>query len=257
MEAVEQNDSTNRDKLIVQQQSEIEKAKTKSSPLVSNQLPISYLNAAYRGDDICAAKIKDLTTKYKFMRRTRPDSHSFLRSFAYAYLEYLIGNKEDYEAFLRMAQESKAKLLQFGFRAIALDDFHEMFMEVIKRVDPDGDTCADIVRAKLHKLFNEQGYSNSVVVYLRLLTSDKLQEEADFYQNFIEGNIAMEEFRHQEVEPMPDHIHIIGLCSALGVGVRVEYIDRGEVLTHDFPEAIKPKVFLLCRPGHYDVLYEK
>lgn len=50
------------------------------------------------------------------------------------------------------------------------------------------------------------------------------------------------------------------MCTALNVGVRVEYMDRGEaeggqVKAHDFPEGLKPKVYLLYRPGHYDILY--
>ena len=55
-----------------------------------------------------------------------------------------------------------------------------------------------------------------------------------------------------------DHIHIIALTSALGVGVRVEYMDRGEgdkCNHHDFPEDSQPSVILLYRPGHYDILY--
>lgn len=53
---------------------------------------------------------------------------------------------------------------------------------------------------------------------------------------------------------------IAALCTALNVGVRVEYMDRGEaeggqVTAHDFPEGVKPKVYLLYRPGHYDILY--
>lgn len=69
---------------------------------------------------------------------------------------------------------------------------------------------------------------------------------------------------HQEVEPMAkesDHIHIIALTDALGVCVRVVYMDRGgdsSVNHHDFPEdGSRPLVFLLYRPGHYDVLYQK
>lgn len=53
---------------------------------------------------------------------------------------------------------------------------------------------------------------------------------------------------------------ITALCSALKVGVRVEYMDRGEaeggqVTAHEFPDGLKPKVYLLYRPGHYDILY--
>lgn len=84
-------------------------------------------------------------------------------------------------------------------------------MSVVERVAPSDNEEETL--EKLHNLFNEQGYSDYVVVYLRLITSGQLQEGADFYQNFIDGNCTMEEFRHREVEPMykeSDHIHIIG-----------------------------------------------
>jgi len=57
-----------------------------------------------------------------------------------------------------------------------------------------------------------------------------------------------------------DHMHAIALTSALKVGIRVVYLDRGEATTtppaHDFPENCPPSVNLLYRPGHYDILYE-
>ena len=56
-----------------------------------------------------------------------------------------------------------------------------------------------------------------------------------------------------------DHIHISALTAALGVSVRVEYMDRGkggQVNHHDFPEdTVAPFIHLLYRPGHYDILY--
>ncbi|XP_010725438.1 ubiquitin thioesterase OTUB1-like [Meleagris gallopavo] len=66
----------------------------------------------------------------------------------------------------------------------------------------------------------------------------------------------------QEVEPMckeSDHIHIIALARALQVPVLVEYMDRGEggaTNPHVFPEGSQPRVCLLYRPGHYDILYK-
>ncbi|CAH2991015.1 unnamed protein product [Chilo suppressalis] len=138
------------------------------------------------------------------------------------------------------------------------------FMEVVQRVGeqaggaPEG---LEPVRLELHDKFNKQGYSDYIVVYLRLVTSGQLQTQHDFYQNFIEGPRTVTEFCRQEVEPMykeSDHIHIIALSNALNVGVKVEYMDRGEgsqVIAHVFPEGAKPLVHLLYRPGHYDILY--
>lgn len=136
------------------------------------------------------------------------------------------------------------------------------FIDVVKRVDPaSGDT--ETILNELHTAFNDQGLSDYVVVYLRLITSGQLQERADFYQNFIEGCTSIVEFRHKEVEPMfkeSDHIHIIALCTELNVSVGTEYMDRGESQNnfHVFPEeGVIPQVHLLYRPGHYDILYPK
>lgn len=59
-------------------------------------------------------------------------------------------------------------------------------MDVLKRVSE----VKNIEEAKkeLHTLFNDQGYSDYMVVYLRLLTSGQLQKEETFYSCFIEGH---------------------------------------------------------------------
>lgn len=59
-------------------------------------------------------------------------------------------------------------------------------MEVLKRL-ADIENVEDAKR-ELHTVFNEQGYSDYMVVYLRLLTSAQLQKEQDFYSCFIEGD---------------------------------------------------------------------
>lgn len=250
----------NQDELIIKQQREIEQEIAYSNPLVSQSHVICSLNSEYLDDAVYISKIKDLSSKYRAIRRTRPDGNCFFRAFAYAYLEYLVLNKEEFSKFYEYAAKSRERLTEAGFPRFTIEDFYETFMEVINKVKPEGDDTSGAL-AELHKLFNEQGYSDYVVVYLRLITSSHLQERADFYQNFIDGNYTILEFCHQEVEPMykeSDHIHIIAICSALDAGVRVEYMDRGDgdqVIAHDFPDGCKPNVFLLYRPGHYDILY--
>lgn len=60
------------------------------------------------------------------------------------------------------------------------------YMEVLKRLRSK-ETIEDAEK-ELHTLFNEQGFSDYMVVYLRLLTSGQLQKDQDFYSCFIEGN---------------------------------------------------------------------
>lgn len=66
-------------------------------------------------------------------------------------------------------------------------------MDVIDKVGEDAESSY----IELHKLFNEQGCSDYVVVYLRLITSGQLRREADFYQHFIEGERTVSEFCRQ------------------------------------------------------------
>lgn len=252
----EYNPDINQDELIMQRHREIEKEIWESTSLVGEKEDLSSLEAEYLTDEVYQAKVKDLLRKYQFIRRTRPDGNCFYRAFAYAYFERLLNHQREYESFKEIIAQSKLSLLSSGFSTVTLDDFHDTFMEVVNVLSKGASA-----QEQLFKLFNEQGYSDYVVVYLRLITSFQLQRDADFYQNFIEGDRTIAEFCRQEVEPMykeSDHIHIIALSSALDVGIRVRYMDRGqstEAIAHDFPEGSHVRVHLLYRPGHYDILY--
>lgn len=88
-------------------------------------------------------------------------------------------------------------------------DFDELqFMEVIDKVGGDTESS----HMELHKLFNEQGYSDYVVVYLRLITSGQLQRDADFYQHFIEGDRTITEFCHQVCTSILTFIFFCHIC---------------------------------------------
>lgn len=255
----EDNTNVNQDDLILQQSRKIEKEISDSIMLVGDKEDIMILEQQYIGDEIYKAKVKDLARKYSSLRRTRPDGNCFFRSFGFALLENLYHDKSNYESFRNIAEKSKDKLLELGFQKFTLEDFHDQFMEVVNMIGKE-DTNEDT----LFEVFNNKDYSDYVVVYLRLIASGQLQQRADFYQNFIEGNRTVFEFCRQEVEPMfkeSDHIHIIALSSALNVAVRVRYMDRGnsaEAIAHDFSDDVEgkaPQIHLLYRPGHYDILY--
>ncbi|XP_070496413.1 ubiquitin thioesterase otubain-like [Chironomus tepperi] len=257
--------SDNHDELTIKQQKEIEKEINEQFALISEKIPIEILNDEYADDPVYRQKVQDISSKYRYMRKIRPDGNCFYRAFGFTTLEHLIKNKEEFKKFRQVIEQSKAKLIQLNFPQFTIDDFYDTIMEVINKVEPSDNQDVDKVLDELYKLFNEQAYSDYIVVYLRLITSGKLQEEAEFYSNFIEGNYtSLLDFCKKEVEPMykeSDHIHIIAICAALGCAVRVVYMDRGsqsEVIAHDFPDCPDkyPSVFLLYRPNHYDVLYQ-
>lgn len=246
---------TNQDDMILAQQQRIEKEISDTIPLVGAQEELSQLAAEYEKDEVYCKKVKDLSGKYKHIRRTRPDGNCFFRAFAFAYLERLLHDQAAYQRFSSIAQRSKDSLVELGFPQFTIEDFHDTFMEVVGKVGQP------ITVEELLDIFNHASYSDYIVVFLRLVTSGQLQRDEAFYANFIDGGRTVKDFCHQEVEPMykeSDHIHIIALASALEVGVRVRYMDRGkegQVVAHDFPEGKHPSLHLLYRPGHYDILY--
>lgn len=207
-------------------------------------------------DEIYQQKVKDLRSKYRNIRKTRPDGNCFFRAFSFAYMESLLNDKNEYARFKNIAVHSKEALVSLGFQRFTIEDFHDTFMEVLKKIEEN------IAVDDLIKVFNDQGYSDYIVVYMRLLTSGQLQREESFFSSFIDGERTVQEFCKQEVEPMykeSDHIHVISLTRNLGVGVRIQYMDRGvggKVNAHDFPEDKEPRIHLLYRPGHYDILYK-
>lgn len=70
-------------------------------------------------------KVKDLSAKYKYIRRTRPDGNCFFRAFSYAYLEHLATDKQEYEKFYEIAKNSKEILVALGFPQFTVEDFYE------------------------------------------------------------------------------------------------------------------------------------
>ncbi|GJN04091.1 hypothetical protein PR202_ga21609 [Eleusine coracana subsp. coracana] len=131
----------------------------------------------------------------------------------------------------------------------------------------------------------ERTRDDNVSDYGLFVTSGEIQRRAEFFEPFISGltNSTVDQFCKVSVEPMgeeSDHVHIIALSDALGVPIRVMYLDRSSCDTgnlsvnhHDFippanssegdaamsstTAAEKPYITLLYRPGHYDILYPK
>ena len=106
-------------------------------------------------------------------------------------------------------------------------------------------------------------------MFLRMLTSAELRRREKFFMPFVaEEAVDMQQFCQRRVDGMgeeADQLHIIALVDAIGIAVRVEYLDGGDTdaSPHDFVPSDKqasgggteePKVCLLYRPGHYDIL---
>jgi len=194
------------------------------------------------------------------MRKTRPDGNCFFRAFGFSLFNSLLaGGSQEVERIKYVGNKVRDDLGSLGY-SFTIDDFHEQFISVLEEIKTgDIKTPEDLKTL----VFNDPNRSDYLVVFLRLMTSCYLQQNSDSFAAFIEDGLSVPEFCKTEVEPMfkeSDHIHIVAIADTMGVGVRINYLDRGgsvsKVNVHDFPDGVdNPCIHLLYRPGHYDVLY--
>eukprot|EP00057_Strongylocentrotus_purpuratus_P028333 XP_011682807.1 PREDICTED: ubiquitin thioesterase OTUB1-like [Strongylocentrotus purpuratus] len=192
---IEQLTGMARDEAILAHQDKIEKEIKESTQLVSEKMPLSVLADEFKSDPVYCQKIDDLLTTHRFIRKTRGDGNCFFRAFGFAYFETLLTDKVELHRFIGIAKKSKEELILLGFPAFTLEDFHDTFMEAVRSIQ-DKPSLENLVET-----YCDQGISDYLVVYFRLLTSGELQKRADFYQDFIEGGRTVKEFCSQVSSP--------------------------------------------------------
>ena len=268
---------------IMQQQYTIQAEEAKKVPFVGDKEPLSSLAAEYKlGSPILLEKIKVLDEQYAAIRRTRGDGNCFFRSFMFSYLEHIMECQDQAEIDRIQAnvEKSRKALQTLGYADLTFEDFFALFLEQLESVIQGKETS--ISHEELVLRSRDQSVSDYVVMFFRFVTSAAIQKRTEFFEPFILGltNTTVEQFCKSSVEPMgeeSDHVHITALSDALGIPVRVVYLDRSSSDTggvsvnhHDFmpvagdlpnascsSEKNIPFITLLYRPGHYDILYPK
>lgn len=92
---------------------------------MGNLEPVMSLDKEYANDEVYLGKVKDLASKYKSIRKTRPDGNCFFRAFTFAYIERLLEKREDFEGFFQLAERSKNSLVELGFPQFTVEDFYD------------------------------------------------------------------------------------------------------------------------------------
>ncbi|XP_068108419.1 ubiquitin thioesterase OTUB2 [Hyperolius riggenbachi] len=226
-----------------------------SFELISEKVDFAAFIEEHANEPQYQAKLKDLQQWYCAIRKTRADGSCFYRGLAFAHLESLLGKQEEVFRFRDRLVGSQDELLNAGFEEHHFRPSYKIFLSIVELADKDGTLSG------LHKVFNHPYFSDTVVKYLRLITSAYLRNRAEFYQPFVEEGMNITDFCAQHVEPMTtvsDHIHISALTQALDIPLQVEYADSVDSATnrHIFPEGSTPSVYMLYKQDHYTILYK-
>ncbi|KAM7403028.1 hypothetical protein PAMA_003789 [Pampus argenteus] len=201
------------------------------------------------------AKYKDLSCQFSCVRKVRGDGNCFYRAFCFAHLESVLHNARALQRFKDQIVQSSKDLTSTGFDETSFQHHLNTVIDVV-------DQCqADDPEETLLRLFNHQVTSDSVVQYLRLLTSAHLQNHADFFCNFVEAP-NLQVYCHQDVETMAmecDHVDILALTQALDICIHIVSMDgdEQELVHHIIPEGSEPSLHLLYQTSHYNILYPR
>ena len=265
---------------ILAYQNAILQEEARNRPLIGRKESLEALDEEYKsGADVFRSKIASLKETYGAVRRARGDGNCFFRSFLFAYLEDLLVSADEVERdrIIRALHTQKVLLQKAGYDDIVVDTPLDTLLGMLHRIASPSDPMS--IQA-LEDDIRAEDVSNYIIFLLRIITSGEVGRRAEFFAPFILGlaDMDVDEFCKRCIDPMgeeSDHVHLVALSDALGVPIRVVYLDRSmgalvshtegdevKVDTHDFiPESCapgtQPRIHLLYRPGHYDVLYKK
>ena len=115
---------------------------------------LSALESEFSTDEVYLDKIRNLSTKFSDIRRTRPDGNCFFRGFGFALFERLLSNDAEFATFRSAIAGSKEELVSMGYNAYTVEDFYDTFMELVDRLHPSGDDQVIIVSWSLDRVWH-------------------------------------------------------------------------------------------------------
>ncbi|KAL7873009.1 hypothetical protein AOLI_G00120800 [Acnodon oligacanthus] len=201
-----------------------------------------------------ATKSQEICHQFGFIRRVKGDGNCFYRAFCFRLVETLVHNESAMKRIKDKLLRSHEELLKAGFDEKEFKDLLSTFLRVLDQLE------ADDREETLLGFFNDQATSDSMVKYLRLLTSAHLQNHSDFFQHFVEAP-SLKAYCTQEVEAMAmecDHVEILALSATLDISLCIISMDssNSHPVYHTIPEGSQPSLYLLYKTSHYDILYK-
>ncbi|KAF5375566.1 hypothetical protein D9615_009177 [Tricholomella constricta] len=241
-------------------------------PLIDEIAPIAELRAEYEnGSPSFVQQINWLEGQgFHSIRRTRGDGDCFYRSTAFAFVERLIHDPNPDSSVpdaLGILQSTLPMLEAVGFQSLVYEDFYEALVSLIRNIIEPDEAGMKLTPVRLLQEFQTPEISNSIVVYLRLVTSAQIRLAQDdfaavlFHPETAE-HMDPRHFCEHFVEAggkEADHVQMTALCRALQLNIDVAYLDGRRNGAVDFVP-IRPvtdkagPLVLLYRPGHYDIL---
>ncbi|KAF8180849.1 peptidase C65 Otubain-domain-containing protein [Pholiota molesta] len=238
--------------------------------LIESVAPMTELRSEYENGSIAFVKQIDwlMDKGFKFVRRTRGDGDCFYRSIGFAYIDNLLSlphSERDTAVAIALSllDTTPSILDNAGIEKLVYEDYYDVFKELVEKVS------TGMTAEVLLETFQNAEYSNSVVLYLRLLTSAQIRLNRSNYDGFLvhpdtKELMDVDSFTSNVVQAMgkeADNVEIDALSNALKLNLDLAYLNGvaqdGHVDFIQFRNDLdvnKQALVLLYRPGHYDIL---
>ena len=246
--------------LILDYENDIRKELELTTPLISEELPISKLTEEYKSNEEYLKSIENISKRYKTYRKIRRDGNCFYRSFIYRLFEQtcIKNDKNLFEKINKKIIESKNLTEKNGYEWNVVQDFYQMFLKEYTECF-NSLSSGIIPREYLDKLFSDKEKGNYLIYFIRFCIAAYLKENKENYKGYIEEDFEL--WIRKEVEAIDneaDQIQIMACVNFFDVGVKIEYLNKFKDEVVKLPENKNDEeffIYLLFSPGHYDILY--
>lgn len=254
------------------QREEIEQFQ-KQVPVVSALQPVAIIK-----EELYTAvqdeKMNYLSWNYSLVRQVRGDGNCFYRCVLFCLFEQCILKRDlnKIEQVIGIVEQSLNKIVtDLNYPEYTLQDFYETTLEFCKWVSDELKKTSVLSKEDedelLQKYFiriTDEDLSSCLICYSRFMLSHYLQTHKEDFEAFVYATeySSLDQYCRNEIESMykdADNIGITGFAKLWDICILIEYIDVSQqqhsIKIPDDP-LIEPTIYLLFRPGHYDILYK-
>ena len=232
-----------------------------NNPLISELLPINILLTDYKNNIEYSNSIKEITSRYKNIRKVIRDGNCFYRSYIYRLFEYICmkNNKTLYEDIKKKITDAKDLIKRNGYDWNFIGDFYNIFYTQFYYSFNSLQAKGVTVRDYLDALFKDKEVGNYFIYFMRFCIAAYLKENSYLYEVYVDG--LFENWIINEVEAIDheaDQIQIMACVNFFDIGGKIEYLNPNKNEVMKFPENKNDKdifINVLFTPGHYDILY--
>lgn len=186
---------------ILELTEKIKEEESRGSPLIGvlEEMP-ALLKEYENGNEIYKNKINNLITEgYNHFRRIRGDGNCFYRAITYAFIELVSKDSQAATSAKERLENVGIPLLsELGFDSDIMLDFYQPLLSILDNVKDPSISIGDYLKVTLN---DDEEVSNSIVVFMRYLTSATIRKNADDFIPFLfayEGDLQLDD------EGMPD-----------------------------------------------------